>query len=153
VLDADDDGARARARVAGARAVLLQAADEVIAHARKVARSGADVEHARCGTVAQIREEELGRVSVLFFAVCGLELRGGKIYIYIPCVGQRWSRRGRSIFTVPYSEIHGLYVVCVRGKRTGASLRMHAACPGRSLRGRRCASPGGSKAGRSVSVV
>ena len=83
MLDADDDGARAR--VTGAGAVLLQAADEVIAHARKVARSGADVEHARCGTVAQIREEELGRVSVLFFAVCGLELRGGKIYICTMC--------------------------------------------------------------------
>jgi hypothetical protein len=59
VLDADDDGATAAAAAAAA-------ADEVVAYACEIARAGADVEDARAaGTVAQVREEELGRVGVL----------------------------------------------------------------------------------------
>ena len=66
VLDADDG---VRAATATITAALLHTADEVVAHARKVARACADVEHARAGTAAQIREEELGCVRVLCFAV------------------------------------------------------------------------------------
>lgn len=68
VLDADDGVCAATA------AALLHPADEVVAHARKVARACADVEHARAGTVAQIREEELGCVRVLCFFCGGVAL-------------------------------------------------------------------------------
>ena len=86
MLDADDDSSAAL--------LLCAAADEVVAYACEVARAGADVEHARGGTVEQVREEELGCVCVLFLqfvvrvrvrvrvrkVVVGLlELRGGEI--------------------------------------------------------------------------
>lgn len=109
MLDADD-GVRA-ATTTTAAAALLHPADEVVAHARKVARACADVEHARAGTVAQIREEELGCVRVLCFlrwwcggvvalGASGLGATEENGRFYVPCGGQRWLRRGRSIFTV-----------------------------------------------------
>ena len=58
MLDADDDSSAAL--------LLCAAADEVVAYACEVARAGADVEHARGGTVEQVREEKLGCVCVLF---------------------------------------------------------------------------------------
>lgn len=60
MLDADDDSS------AALLLLLCAAADEVVAYACEVARAGADVEHARGGTVEQVREEELGCVCVLF---------------------------------------------------------------------------------------
>jgi hypothetical protein len=49
---------------------LLRVADEVVEYTCEIARASADVEYARAcatgGTVAQIREEELGCVRVLF---------------------------------------------------------------------------------------
>ena len=60
MLDADDDSPAALLLLPCA------AADEVVAYACEVARAGADVEHARGGTVEQVREEELGCVCVLF---------------------------------------------------------------------------------------
>ena len=108
MLDADDDSSAALLLLL----LLCAAADEVVAYACEVARAGADVEHAWGGTVEQVREEKLGCVCVLFLqfvvrvrvrkVVVGLlELRGGERYV--PCVGQRWLRRDRSIFTVQYS--------------------------------------------------
>ncbi len=49
---------------------LLRVADEVVEYTCEIARASADVEYTRAGatggTVAQIREEELGCVRVLF---------------------------------------------------------------------------------------
>ena len=88
MLDADDDSSAALLLLL----LLCAAADEVVAYACEVARAGADVEHARGGTVEQVREEKLGCVCVLFLqfvvrvrvrvrkVVVGLlELRGGEI--------------------------------------------------------------------------
>ena len=62
MLDADDDSSAALLLLL----LLCAAADEVVAYACEVARAGADVEHARGGTVEQVREEKLGCVCVLF---------------------------------------------------------------------------------------
>ena len=66
MLDANDDRPAAAVAAATTALLLCAAADEVVAYACEVARACTDVEHARGGTVEQVREEELSCVCVLF---------------------------------------------------------------------------------------